>query len=332
MATFRKRANGWRAEVARLGVRESATFPTRAAAVAWATTREAQILANSGLSKFDNHFTLLDALKKYSNEVSVKKRGVRWEQIRLKAFAETIPFVGEKIESINSTSIAQWRDSRLKSVSSGSVRRELTILSSVFNYAMKEWQWCSSNPTKQITWPADSKARDRRITDEEIEKICTQLSFTEDSPPIMLKQELAIIFLLAIETAMRKGEILSLTWDRVYLEQRYVHLDETKNGNSRDVPLSSRAIQLISLMQGVNTENNSVFRIASNSADTLFRKARDAAGIIGLRFHDTRHEATTRLARKLNVLDLARTTGHKDTRSLMIYYNATAAELALQLK
>lgn len=330
MATYRKRSGGWRAEVSKLGVRDSATFPTRAAATAWATAREAEINASAGRSRYDNDYTLLDAMQRYASDVSVTKRGVRWEQVRLQAFEKTMSFVGEKIESIKADTIAKWRDERLKTVSSATVRRELTLVSGVFNYAMKEWRWCSTNPTKQITWPSDSKPRDRRISTQEIELILSTLEHVEGVPPSMLKQELAIVFLLALETAMRQGEILSLTWDRVHLNQRYVHLDETKNGHSRDVALTTQAVELLKVMQ-LNSNQPNVFRLVSGTADTLFRKARDKVGISDLHFHDTRHEATTRLARKLDVLDLARMTGHKDTRSLMVYYNATATELASRL-
>lgn len=109
-----------------------------------------------------------------------------------------------------------------------------------------------------------------------------------------------------------------------------MHLDETKNGHSRDVALTTRAVELLKVMQRTSNQH-CVFRLVSGTADTLFRKARDKVGISDLHFHDTRHEATTRLARKLDVLDLARMTGHKDTRSLMIDYNATATELASRL-
>lgn len=330
MATYRKRSGGWRAEVSKLSVRDSATFPTRAAAVAWATAREAEILASAGRSTYDNNYTLLDGMRRYAAEVSVTKRGARWEQVRLQAFETTMNFVGEKIESIKADTIAKWRDDRLKTVSSATVRRELTLVSGVFNYALKEWRWCSTNPTKQITWPSDSKPRDRRISAQEINLILDELEHSEDGTPVMLKQELAIVFLLALETAMRQGEILSLTWSRVHLNQRYVHLDETKNGHARDVALTTRAVELLKIIQRTGNGPR-VFRLASGTADTLFRKARDKVGIKGLHFHDTRHEATTRLARKLDVLDLARMTGHKDTRSLMVYYNATATELASRL-
>lgn len=266
MATYRKRGSAWRAEVHKLGVRDSASFNTKAEAIAWATMRESEIIANHGRGNYEGSHTLLDAMHKYASEVSTTKRGVRWEKVRLKAFEKTMSaFVGKKVSDVLPDDIAKWRDERLKSVTSGTVRRELTLLSSVFNYAVKEWRWCKDNPTRQIIWPSEPKPRDRRISDKEIEQMLTALNYRKGEAPEQLQQELAIAFLIALETAMRQGEILSLTWDRVFLAERYVHLDATKNGHARDV------------------------------------------------------------------LDLARMTGHRDPRSLMIYYNATASELASRL-
>ena len=127
---------------------------------------------------------------------------------------------------------------------------------------------------------------------------------------------------------MRAGEIVSLQHEDVDTEKRVAHLRMTKNGTSRNVPLSTRAIELINFLP---KDEETVFCINSNSFDALFRKYRDKAGIPGLHFHDTRHEAITRLAKKLNVLDLARMVGHKKLNQLMTYYNESAEELAKKL-
>lgn len=140
--------------------------------------------------------------------------------------------------------------------------------------------------------------------------------------------QVATGFLLALETAMRAGEVFSLEWGRVNIPQRYVTLHMTKNGTSRHVPLSTRAVELLNAMPKVS---GSVFGVKAASADTLFRKARKRAGLSGFVFHDTRHVACTRLAKKLHVLDLARMIGHKDIKMLMRYYNESATEIAKRL-
>ena len=127
---------------------------------------------------------------------------------------------------------------------------------------------------------------------------------------------------------MRQGELLSLTYDSVFLDRRFVHLDKTKNGDTRDVPLTNRAVYLFERIIENQNENKRLFTISSASTDVLFRKYRNKAGIRDLHFHDTRHEAITRLSKKLGVLELARMVGHRNISQLMTYYNETAESLA----
>ncbi|HCJ7397436.1 TPA: site-specific integrase [Pseudomonas aeruginosa] len=331
VATYRKRSGGWRAEVAKKGVRDSGTFSTKAEAVAWATQREAEILAGVGSPKGASNFTLKEALEKYKDEVSPTKAGKRWEEIRLDKLVNDLEFVGERICDIGADQIAAWRDHRLKSVATSSVRREMTLLSSVFEQARREWRWCPTNPVREVRRPKSRPPRDRRISAAEETLILEGLGYQEGVAPTGKMQELAYAFLIALETAMRQGEILGLVAARVHLSARYVELDKTKNGDARKVPLSSRAVTLFQVLVDAAGKRQNLFTLTSGSADTLFRKVRDRQKIDGLNFHDTRHEATTRLARKLDVLDLARMTGHRDPRSLMVYYNATATEVASRL-
>lgn len=138
--------------------------------------------------------------------------------------------------------------------------------------------------------------------------------------------------LFALETAMRLGEIVSMTWENVHIDKMYVHLPDTKNGLARNIPLSERAEELLHYIKGVNSPR--VLSIGSDSLSTLFRKYRDKCGIEDLRFHDLRHEATTRMAQIIqNPADLAKITGHTDINILVnTYYNPTATEVAQRLR
>jgi len=332
MATFRKRSAGWRAEVFRLGVRDSQTFAAKAQAVAWAMQREADILAGRGRGAASD-CTLAQALQKYGDEVSPAKAGVRWEQIRIGRFLRELDFVGERIADIQADAIARWRDARLVQVSAPTVAREMTLLSAVFEQARREWKWCRHNPVREIRRPGSHRPRERRISDDEVAALLASMRYAEGHAPQSQMQELAFVLLLALETAMRQGEILGLELDAVNLPQRFVRLAKTKNGDARNVPLSRRAVQLLARVCEAAREQGRarLFTLSSANADVLFRRVRDRLKIENLHFHDTRHEATTRLARKLDVLDLARMTGHRDPRSLMVYYNATASEVAARL-
>lgn len=331
MASYRKRSGGWRAEVAKLGVRDSQTFDTKAAAVAWATAREVEIASQNGKSRSTVAMTLSEALRRYKRDVSPTKAGQRWEELRLDNFDKTLVWVGDLMSSITSEQVAQWRDSRLKTVQTSTVRREMTLLSSVFEIARTEWKACLGNPIRDTKRPRNMPHRERRVEASETTALINRLGYIAGEPPQTLLQELAYAFLIALETAMRQGEILGITAQWVNLPERFVRLPKTKNGSSRNVPLSKRAIELLAVLYEGKRPADRLFRLESSSADTMFRRVRDELGIVGLTFHDTRHEAITQLARKVDVLDLARITGHKDLKSLMVYYNATASELASRL-
>lgn len=311
----------WRHRVMVAGVRTSGTFDTKAAALAW----EGEQRAAAGKTKSAaGAKTCKDAFDRYEIEVSRKKRGHRWEAMRLTAAGKT-PLGAVRMADLRASHVAAWRDLRLKEVQASTVTREMNLLSNVFAIARKEWHWIEDSPTRDVARPPEPPARDRRITQDEIETICATLGWphdTKDQLPATKQHRVALAFLWALETAMRAGEICSLTKDDV--AGKVATLRMTKNGLSRKVALSARALEIWALVPDG-------FGISTATLDALFRKARDRTPIKGLTFHDTRHEAITRLAGKLGVLDLARMVGHRDIRQLQDYYNATADEIAAKL-
>lgn len=320
MAAPKKEGSIWRHRIMVAGVRTSGTFDTKAAALAWeAEQRVATPKGKLGLTK-----TCADAFEKYELEVSKQKRGYRWEALRLAAMAATD--LGKvKMIDLDSTHIAAWRDQRLKQVAPGSVTREMNLLSNVFSVARKEWKWIAASPTADVKRPKAPPARNRLISQKEIETMCIALGWRHDVVgvvPTTKQQRIALAFLFAIETAMRAGEICSLREDDV--QGRVARLHMTKNGLPRDVPLSARALEI----WGMVPEG---FGVTAATLDAMFRVARKRAGILDMTFHDTRHEAITRLAKKLHVLDLARMVGHSDIRQLQTYYNESAEDIASRL-
>lgn len=323
MATFRKRAKGWYAEVYKHGVRAYATLPTKAQAKEWAANKEIEIQASKGFMA-NSDVTFSDAVSRYIDEISVHKKSHKWT-MRKKSMFHGISFANVPLSKLSASHIAQWRDERLKAVKPSTVNRELNFISSVLNVCRIEWGWISDNPVSNIKRPTNPRPRDRRISLNEIE--CMTSAFGYDSTnPISTKKDMVIVFwLLAIETAMRLGEMCSLSKSDIHINKRYLTIRDSKNGDMRDVPLSGVAIELCRKILA------SDITVESEAAGAIFRKFRDRTGIKDLTFHDSRHEAITRLARKLDVLDLARMIGHRDPRSLMIYYNATASEIASRL-
>lgn len=334
MASFRPTANGgWRAEVYVKGARDWGSFDTKAEARAWASQRETELRSLSSGAGSKTH-TVADMLKDYRDKVSPTKRGERWEVLRLDLIGRKEingkPFGEIRLADLKPEHIAAWRDARAREVSGSSVSREMSLLSHALEIARKEWRWITANPMKEVRRPPDGPPRDRLISAKEIDAIITAHGYQEDLPVVLPIQRVAVAFLFAIETAMRSGEILGLTTYTTNLEERVAHLPLTKNGGARNVPLSSRAIELLGKLPEVQP-GAPLFGLTAATRDALFRKARDRAKVGDITFHDTRHEAITRLAKKLQPLDLARMTGHTDLNELLTYYNETAADIATRL-
>lgn len=341
MASFRKMpSGGWRAEVCVKSVRDSAVRDTKAEAQAWAAKRESELRSITTGQGSKTH-TIGDVLAEYADKVSPTKRGERWERLRLgligRKKVDGRLFGDIRLADLRPAHIAAWRDARMrdlgpkgKPITGASVSREMSLLSHALDVARREWGWIAADPMKDVKRPTAGPARDRLISQGEIDAITLALGYQEGMPVSYASQRVAVAFLFAIETAMRSGEILGLTGMTVDLELRVARLPLTKNGSARNVPLSPRACELLGMLPSVEL-GKPLFDLSDKSRDALFRKARDKAGVVDLTFHDTRHEAITRLAKKLQVLDLARMTGHTDIRELLTYYNATAADIAVRL-
>lgn len=198
----------------------------------------------------------------------------------------------------------------------------MNLIESVLEIARKEWKWIAVNPIKDVQKPQQPRSRRRRVPDSDTKAVCDKLT----GPAGV---EVAAGFRLAIETGMRAGEMWGLERGQIDLQKRVAQLDKTKNGDERGVPLSLVAVEIIErlLADGRDT----LFTISKASRDVLFRRARDAAGIANLHFHDSRAEAVYRLSKKLDPLELGRAIGHRDPKSLYFYYEADAAELARKL-
>lgn len=322
MATYRKSGRGWRAEIARAGTRISKTFSTKAQAVAWATQTEAELISRKKGTTPDKTFS--EALDKYAREISINKKSRVWEERRIKNFKKQ-RFADKRISDISDTDFTDYKDHRLETVSAGTVNREFNLLSNIFTVMIRDWKWLKENPIAAVRRPKNPPPRDRLITEDEINRLIFVSGYEENSPCETVSSKVIAAFLFAIETAMRAGEIVKLNWPDINKDKRTAKLYNTKNGTDREVPLSQAAIRILDQLP---KDSESVFGLTTSSLDAVFRKMRDKCGIENLHFHDTRHEAITRLAKKLDVLPLARMVGHKDLKMLQIYYNEKAEELA----
>jgi integrase len=370
MPTIRKRGQyQWEAQVRRRGYpAQSKTFTTKAEAEAWANMIESEMSRGVWLSRTEAEATTLyEALERYEKEVSLSKRGAAQEISVLKT-CKAAYLARRPLATIRSADIAKLRDEWLKEYKPATVLRRLAVLSHVFNIARKEWGMESlSNPIELVRKPQPNNARTRRIAfgdapvgttsgDESESERRAQDGELERIAKASSSALLPSIIWLAVETAMRRGEIVSLLWVNVDLNRRVAHLPSTKNGDARDVPLSSRAVFVLQALEDAkdNTSDDDgvadrIFEIRSDAVTRAFERAvararkiyvdecraaklkPDSKFLTDLRFHDLRHEATSRLASIFPMHELTKITGHKDPRMLMRYYHPRAEDLAKRL-
>lgn len=325
MAYIHKRGDRWNAVIRRRGQPSlSATFGRKSDAERWA--REQELKFDRGVEHAPVDLTFEQAVNRYLTEVSVNHKGHRWEVIRFGLLLNMVDFRLKQIQKINDIDIQNWRDERLTQVSGASVNREMNLISGLFTTAIKDWKIrMEHNPCSLVRRPEKSVPRWRRIEPGELADIIGELEEVR-SRRGGTKQTVARMVRFAVETGLRCSELCNLEWNDVH--DTHVHVAESKNGNSRDVPLTKAARDVLA---GISRDEPKPFNTTPAVVDATFRRAKKNLGIEDLHFHDTRHEACSRLAQKLTVLELAAVIGHKDLRSLQIYYNPTVAELASKL-
>ena len=297
------------------------TFDTKREAMAWALEEEKHL----GMALDDtalDRVTFSQLIKRYDAEVVPLKKSARTDHLRLSAFLRDFPHLAKKpISQFGKRDVVLWKEARLAKVSATSVLREWSSLSAVITHAKHDWGLpIGDNPFHLLRRPTANKSRNQRITPDDAAAIVAALGYSPGTRPKLKREFAAWAFLFAIETAMRAGEILKLQPDDV--SGKLATLRDTKNGHDRTVPLSTAARELLALV-------DLPLPLSSGTLDALFRRYRPPE-LAHLHFHDTRHEALSRMAKKIqNPMDLAKISGHRDVRVLLnVYYNVTGEELA----
>lgn len=324
MATFRKRSNSWQARIQRAGHPDiSKTFKTHADAVAWARSIEVKLdsVSNGFESAASNKVTLAELLEKYKAEITPLKSKAQNEVYRISAWIKS-DLAHKQVGSLSSKDFAQVRDLRVAAgISANTIRLDFAVVSNMFELARTEWGYVSlENPIKRLKMPKLPQGRSRRVSDEEI----SQLLENSES------KQLSAIVLLAVETGMRRSEILKVYSENISFDRRVMLIPMTKNGESRVIPLSQAAIILLKGL--VKPEQNKVFEITAHAITQAFNRACRRASIEGLCFHDLRHEAISRFFEKgLLIPEVAAISGHKTWAMLTRYTHLSPDKLALKL-
>lgn len=325
---------------------ERKRFETETAAISWAANFAREVNSKAGSDFHDLSFA--DLMGRYLREVSVKlvKHPKNVQMIRFLSNATfesagklKFPIFQVKLINLCKKDFIDFRDLRLKEVGHGTFKRDWSRFYSAMEYAAGEWGWIHRNIMKGIRIPKEPEHRRRRVTYEEELAIRHHLINKQAALKTSSMQyfQVAIIFQLAIETALRASEILALKRDEVFIDDRYLKVTGVEpNARKtfsaiRSVPLTQFAMSLLSDALAYNWDSQFIFNIPQSKMNELFAKTCKELGIDNLHFHDARHEATWRLAQIYDILDLAKIVGHKDVQTLLIYYHPTIDELVSKM-
>jgi len=331
MASFEQRPGGWLARVRKAGYApRSSVFKTKAQARAWAAQVEMDMSAGRAGLVADRSFA--DLIDQYLKTHVAHLDGERSERLRLSRVLKD-PIAKVRLPDLGPEHVAAWRDRRRAEVSDASVLREWSSLAHACEIAIKEWRWLQINPFRLVKKPAKPQPRNRRVSADEIDRLLLACGYDAVVKLTTAQARVGAAILFALETAMRAGEICALQWEDVDLHKRVAKVTAAVRGarktlRGRVVPLSDVAVSVLKQLGG---DSGPVFILAPAILDALFRKAKARAMIEGLHFHDTRREALTRMVedRGLDVMTLAKISGHSDLRILQaVYYAPDMARVA----
>lgn len=325
MASISKRSNGWFVQIRRKGFEpEYRTFRTKAEAQKWAREREGVIdrgeaAANRSLLR---GATLGDLIDRYVVEVTPTKKSAESERLRLGKMR--LHYMASlSLADLSAAAITAYRDGRAALVKPGTISRELGLLHTIIEVARRDWGYgIPQNVVGQVRRLPVRNARDRRLERDELARLRMAVSSNRN-------HLVAPAIYLAIETALRRGELLDLRWQYVDLQNRTAHVPHTKTGNARTIPLTDKAV---AILQALPRSEERVFPMSAMALRLSWNRVRERAGMFDLRFHDLRHEAISRFAEMgLTAAELAVISGHRDPRMLMRYTHLRPADLAKKL-
>lgn len=325
MASITQRSGSYRVRIFRKNDKPiSKSFGNEQEAIQWLKKTQAQLVLGLYEDEVKNHVNLKvgfsEAVEKYISAHSVYKRNHKTEAGILRILARR--WEGRSLSAINKQEIVLLKDNLLaKGRAASTVNHYLNALSQLYQIAINEWGLKVTNPITGIKRMSEPQGRMKRLS---VEAESTLLACCHE----LNLAYLADIIVVAIETGMRCGEILSMRWEDVNFINRRVLLRDTKNGDSRQIPLSSRVKVILEQLSSRNADYL-VFPycrwvIRRHYTRVVKQSAKAHKGVqnpfTDLRFHDLRHEALSRLSDKgLNVMEIAHISGHRTLAMLRRY-------------
>ncbi len=322
MATFQKRGKAWQCQIRRKGFPpQSRTFTTKLDAQTWARQIESEIDRGVFILRTSAEKTLLrEVLERYKNENFPRlARGGKSQMANLRHLDEHLGHLS--LAALDSSHVAQYRDKRSQDgVSSQTIKHELGLLNRVLKACQIDWNIPLPRglATALVRKPSLPLGRDRRLQPGEESKLLKSAS--------EYGGQIGLIIQFSLETAMRRGEIEKMRWDHLDFKKHVLAVPETKTKTPRKLPLSKAAIAILTALP--RRIDGKVWDMALDSITGAFVRVCARAGIQDLRFHDLRHEATSRFFEKnLNMMQVAAITGHKTLSMLKRYTHLRAEDL-----
>lgn len=353
MATIKKLTSGrYQAQTCIKGIRRAKTFTRQADAKRWATQLELD--AESGLSA-GARLPLSHYIAQHREYINQKHKHPRHESAVL-GFLLDDPIASIPACEISPKDIQDWIERRRtvpsrktgRIVEDSTIARQLQILSAMFS-RMVDQGACKSNPCHSVDRPKENPHRERVATDEEIEAIKLVAGWEEGTPPVNKTQRVAAAFIFACCTGMRAGEMMRIEKSWIAGRTLRIPAEAAKTRTSRTIALNDRAMAILENVMSLGFEPH-IFDMSDGIRDALWRKIRDKAGLQevcdsegrlikqGLNFHDGRATFCTWAASpgpdgapRLDVMSLARQTGHKNLKMLMKYYRPSIESFADRL-
>ncbi len=332
MASIRKHRGKWQVQIRRLGSpAASKSFVNRKDAEAWARQGEVQIdLKNLPQDPRQlQRYTLGELVIRYRDTVTPRKRAAKVETIVLNAFLRH-PICSKKLSHLSQGDFAAYRDERLKEVKAYSLKRMLSPIQNLFEVAKTEWGLpIRENPVSNLKFVCLNNRRERRLREGELERTIEAAKKTRN--PIILP-----VILFALQTGLRRSEILSARWNDLDIGNRALMIPKTKNGHSRTIPLTLAALALLQGLKGEvegnKDKNERIFPTTANALRLAWERLLKRAKIKDLHFHDLRHEAISRFFEMgLTTPEVALLSGHRDMRMLFRYSHPQRQRVLQQL-
>lgn len=321
LASIRRHRAKWQAQIRLKGVKPIArSFYKKSDAVAWSRITEARVSLGTYVDPREADRTLVsDVIERYLKQLN-KRKGV---DASLKSRAERLrrSLGAFSLSNLSVLHLSEFRDQRLEVANPATVIHELSLLRRILRLAASEWAIPFPQGIPTIRLPKMPRGRVRRLNVGEEDKL---LSLCVADPVLQN------FILLAIETAMRRSELIAMKWSDIDWQNNTLSIPKTKTGVPRVIPLSRKAL---TALKSIFRTSDHVFSISATAVSQRFAKACRKAGISDLRLHDLRHEAISRLFELgLNQMEVATIRGHRTVAMLSRYTHLNVSHLSSRMK